>query len=86
MIFLANIINDIFRLLILIVIIQAVLSFFMDPYHPIRMTLDRIVNPLLNPIRRVIPPIANLDLSPIILIVILQIVDSILVRLLISLA
>lgn len=44
--------------------------------------LDRITAPLLNPIRRVIPPIAGLDLSPIVALVLLQIVEGLLLRLL----
>ena len=84
MILLANLIHRIIQLFILVVIIQAVLSYFMDPYHPVRKMIDQIVNPLLTPIRRILPPIANLDLSPIVLIIILQILDRILTSLLYS--
>jgi YggT family protein len=42
--------------------------------------LDRITAPLLSPIRRVIPPIAGLDLSPIVALVLLQIVEGLLLR------
>jgi YggT family protein len=86
MLFLAGLIHRIFQLLILVIIIHAVLSFFMDPYHPVRRTLNRIVDPLLFPIRRIIPPVANLDLSPIVLIILLQILDMVLYRLIASLA
>lgn len=85
MVFLATLINWFIQLLILIIVIQAILSFFMDPYHPIRRFLDGIVNPMLDPIRRLLPPIGNLDFSPLVLIVILQILGSLLVRLIISL-
>jgi len=44
--------------------------------------LDRITAPLLNPIRRVIPPLAGLDVSPIVAIVLLQLVEQLLLRLL----
>lgn len=44
--------------------------------------LDRIIAPLLKPIRRFIPPLAGLDLSPIVLLVLLQIVEGLLLRLL----
>jgi YggT family protein len=86
LIIIAEVIHRIIQLFILVVIVQAILSFFMDPYHPIRRTIDQIVNPFLTPIRRFIPPIANLDFSPIVLIVLLQIIDTIIYRLLISLA
>jgi YggT family protein len=49
-----------------------VISYFMSPYGSIRQMLDRLVNPLLNPIRRIIPPISGLDFSPFVLIVLLQ--------------
>jgi YggT family protein len=74
------IIHWILQVLILVVVIQAILSFFMDPYHPVRRTIDQIVNPFLNPIRRVLPPIRNLDFSPLVLIILLQVLDGILRR------
>jgi YggT family protein len=79
-----GIIHWVLQALIVVVVIQAILTFFMDPYHPVRRTLDQIVNPFLNPIRRVVPPIRNLDFSPLILIILLQVVDGILRRLLYS--
>lgn len=63
------------QLVILLVIIQAVLTFFVPPYHPVRQFFDRIVEPMLKPIRRLIPPVGMFDFSPIILIVILQIIN-----------
>jgi YggT family protein len=76
------IIHWIIQLFILAVIAQAILSYFADPYHPVRRTIDQIVSPFLNPIRRVIPPLGNLDFSPLVLIILLQVLDSILYRLL----
>jgi YggT family protein len=86
MVILATIINWVIQLLIIVIVIQAVLSFFMDPYHPVRRVLDSVVNPMLNPIRRFLPPIANLDFSPIVLIVILQLLGSFVVKLILSFA
>ncbi len=84
MIILVQIINLIARILILVIIVDSVLSFFMSPYHPIRETLDRIVNPMLAPIRRIVPPISGLDLSPMVLIIVIIILQSVLSQLLIS--
>jgi len=72
-------------ILISIVLIDVVLSFFMDPMHPLRRTLDRIVEPMLNPIRRIMPPLGGMDFSPVVLVVVIQIVEAILIRLLASL-
>jgi YggT family protein len=70
-------ISRLIQLVILVVIVQAVLSFFMDPYHPVRQFFDRIVDPMLKPIRRLIPPVGMFDFSPLILIVLLQILNMI---------
>ena len=80
----ARVINVIVQLITLVVIVKVFLSYFMSPYHPLRYNLDRIVDPILNPIRRLIPSVGMLDLSPIILIVIVQILGRIIVALLIS--
>jgi YggT family protein len=75
----ANIINFVATLFIVIVIADSVLSFFLSPYHPVRVTLDRIVNPFLMPIRRVVPLIGMMDLSPLILIILVEILTRALV-------
>ena len=60
-------INIATQLLILLIILSVVLSYFMSPYHPVRENIDRIVEPLMGPIRRVVPPLGMFDLSPIVL-------------------
>jgi YggT family protein len=82
---LANIINIVVNLFILLVIADSVLSFFVNPYHPIRVAMGRIINPFLIPIRRVIPLVGMLDLSPLILIVLVEILARILVSFLYAL-
>jgi len=86
MLLLAQIVHRIIQLFILLVVIQTILSYFMSPYEPIRRFIDRIVNPFLNPIRRILPPMGGLDFSPFVLIIVLYIIDSILMRLFISLS
>jgi YggT family protein len=53
----------------------------MSPYHPVRQAIDRIIEPMLAPIRKIIPPVGMFDFSPLILIVLLQIVEMILTNL-----
>ena len=71
---LITIISALQQILILLVILSVILSYFMDPFHPIRRGLDRIVEPMLNPIRRVVPLLGMLDFSPLVLIILIQIV------------
>jgi YggT family protein len=64
---------------IFLVIAHVILSYFMNPYHPVRMTVDRLVLPLLNPIRRVVPLIGMFDISPIVLIILVQLMSGLLI-------
>lgn len=82
MVFIINIINIFVEVVTLIIVIHVVLSFFMSPFHPIRQTIDRIVQPMLEPIRRFMPQTGMLDLSPMVLILILYVIRSLLVGLL----
>jgi YggT family protein len=58
----------------------------MDPYHPVRRAIDSVVEPLLSPIRRVVPLIGMLDFSPLILIILIQVVSNLIIRFLITLS
>lgn len=71
------------RVLFLLILAKVLLSYFMDPYHPIRQTVDQIVEPLLNPIRRIMPTFGGIDFSPIILMILLEIVFSLIRNILI---
>ena len=78
-------INVLQQVLVLLVIVSVILSYFMDPYHPIRRGVDRIVEPMLSPIRRIVPLVGMLDFSPLVLIILIQVVCNLLVRFLFSL-
>jgi YggT family protein len=78
-------INAISQLLVVLVIVSAILSFFMDPYHPIRRAIDGVVEPMLAPIRRIVPLLGTLDFSPLVLIILIQLLSNILIRVLIAL-
>jgi YggT family protein len=60
-------------ILVFAVIVQFVLS-WVNPYAPLAPVFDAIVRPFLRPIRRFLPPIAGLDLSPAVLFILLQVV------------
>ncbi len=75
-------VNIIVQLVTLLVIIKVFLSYFMSPYHPVRLYIDRIVEPMLRPIRQIIPPIGMLDISPIVLIVLIQILGKLILTVL----
>ena len=62
------------------------LSYFMDPYHPIRMNVNRIVNPILDPIRRILPQTGMMDFSPLVAIILVQVLEFILRYLVLAIA
>ena len=70
------------NILELLVIVSVILSYVMDPYHPVRRWVDSIVEPMLMPIRRVVPLIGMLDISPIILIILIRIISNLIINLL----
>lgn len=72
------IISVIINVLIWIIIAYAVLSWFpsINRRNPIAVLIQRIVDPVLNPIRRIIPPekTGYIDVAPIVAILALQVI------------
>ena len=60
-------------ILIFALIMQAVLS-WTSPHSPLSTIFDAMVRPFLRPIRRFVPPISNIDLSPLVLLVLVQVI------------
>ncbi len=83
--FLIQLISIIANLLILLLFVYAILSWFMAPYHPVREAIDRMVEPMLAPIRRVVPLIGMIDISPLILMILIILVSRLLTSILLSL-
>jgi YggT family protein len=79
---LISIINLFLGLLTILIFVDILLRFILDPYHPVRAALDSIVEPMLVPIRRALPPMAGFDFSPIILILVIRIGGAVLIFLL----
>ena len=64
------------------VLIRALLSWFYPyPTNPVVAFLFHITEPLLGPIRRVLPRVGAFDFSPIVVIIILQVIGNIALRL-----
>ncbi|WP_438864552.1 YggT family protein [Neptunicella sp.] len=64
-----------FQLVFYIVIIRAILSWVSQGYNPFEALLSQLTEPMLAPIRRIIPPIGGLDLSVLFLIIALQFIQ-----------
>jgi YggT family protein len=58
---------------IAVLIVQAVLS-WVNPYSPVAALANALTRPFLRPVQRIVPTIANVDLSPLVVIVICQLI------------
>jgi YggT family protein len=69
----ADLLGLLINVFIFSILIQVIIS-WVNPgmYNPVMGLLHSLTEPLLGPARRVIPPISGLDLSPIVVIIILQ--------------
>ncbi len=80
---LANFIDSLALIYLLMILAYVVMSMLPLPYNVwvgrIRRFLDQTVSPYLNLFRRFIPPIGMFDISPIVAIFVLQIVSRIVV-------
>ncbi len=81
----ANAIGVLADFLTILVLVSVILSWFMSPYHPLRAAIDRIVDPMLNPIRRVVPTAGMFDFSPLILMILIEFLARVLTSILLSL-
>jgi YggT family protein len=72
-------IDILFQVLIFAIIARALLSWFnLGPSHPLVRILYDLTEPILAPLRRVIPMIGMIDITPIVAIILLQVIQSIL--------
>ncbi len=77
----AYFINTLALLLTLLVFVYMLSTWVFPPYHNFRMALASIVEPMLAPIRRLVPPVGMFDFSPFILMILVQVLASILLKL-----
>lgn len=83
MIAFAQIVIGLLNMINVLVMIWCLLSWFPNIkwYEQPFKTLDQIVHPILAPFRKVIPPIGAIDISPIVAIMVLNLVGQVVVSL-----
>jgi YggT family protein len=60
-------------ILVFAVLVQVIIS-WINPYAPMAPLFDAMTRPFLRPLRRFIPPLGGVDLTPLVLLVVIQIV------------
>ncbi len=68
--------------LTIIIFLDIILGYFLDPFHPVRRSLDSFVEPMLAPIRRIMPPMGMIDLSPLVLLIVIQLIETVIIGIL----
>jgi len=72
-----NLIYQVMWLIFIILIIRAILSWVSQGNHPVEMVMGQLTEPLLRPIRRILPPMGGLDLSVLIFLLGLQFIINV---------
>lgn len=74
-----SIVAALIQLLGIAIFIRAILSWFVrDPYNPIVRALDTITEPVLQPLRRIVPRMGMMDLTPLVAIIVLSVIGRML--------
>jgi YggT family protein len=67
---------NLYSLIVLVAVIASWVQ--LSPYNPIGRVVYGLTEPLLQPIRRVLPPMGGLDFSPLVLLLLVQLVKRLL--------
>jgi YggT family protein len=88
MVLVIQLIDLIFTLLTFAILANAIMSWLpTDRYNnPIVRVLDQITAPVLEPLRRVIPPVGMMDITPLVALIILQVLQALIHNLLVGLS
>ena len=82
--FLRVFVNAFFTIMLWAIIGRALLSWLPvrpgNPFHPLAVVLFQITEPVLGPLRRIIPTIGMIDISPIVALFLLQFLQAVLMR------
>ena len=74
-----NFLSILIQILVFAIIGRALISWFpVNPENPLVKVLNEITEPILVPFRRVIPRLGMIDISPMVAIIVLQVVGGLL--------
>jgi YggT family protein len=72
---------ELFLLMFTLLILARVLMSWVqvDPYHPVAQFIFQATEPILKPVRELLPPAGGFDFSPIVVLIIAQVVGNIII-------
>lgn len=82
MLFLITLISDVAQVLALLIIVRALLTWIpsVDYGHPVVRAIVRVTDPVLLPIRRLVPPLGGIDVTPIAALLLIQVARYLLIN------
>lgn len=82
----AELLNLLLNIFLIAILVQVVMSWISPNTHnPATVLLHRLTEPVLAPARRIIPPISGIDLSPLVVLVVFQLIKFLLIAPLVDL-
>lgn len=86
MLLLITLISDAAQVLALLIIVRALLTWIpsVDYGHPVLRAIVRVTDPLLLPIRRVVPPLGGIDVTPIVALILIQVARYLLTNIVVA--
>ncbi len=83
MVALIRVVSFLFDLWSFAILARVFLSWMnLSPYHPVVRALDKVTEPVLAPLRRVVPPIGMVDITPLVALLLIQLVARVVVSVL----
>ncbi|MGE5552732.1 MAG: YggT family protein [Betaproteobacteria bacterium] len=84
--YLVRVVNAVFYLMNLAIFLRVILSWLpaLDPRHPAARLLDDLTEPILAPIRRIMPQTGPIDFSPFVAMLLLGLMQRVLVSVLLG--
>jgi YggT family protein len=80
--YLVFLVSWVVRIITVILILNALISFApLDPWHPVRRTLNNLAEPLVRPFRNLIPPAGMFDFSVMVALIAYQLAGMLIVTL-----
>lgn len=76
---LGDALNQLINIFFYAILISVILSWVQGPYSPASVLINQITLPIMQPLRRIIPPIGGMDITPIPAMILLQLLGILLV-------
>jgi len=79
--YLIGLVELIITLITVLLILNVLASFVLDPWHPARRFLNQLAEPILRPFRGLLPPVGMFDFTIMLALIVIQILGQLVILL-----